>query len=63
MLCQRMHCVIVYTGPLNIRGTHEDPQAGMYGARRIPYSVYAIGGANRPTHEGAIATVEALDFT
>ena len=26
-------------------------------------TVYCIGGANRPTHEGAIATVEALDFT
>jgi hypothetical protein len=26
-------------------------------------TVYAIGGANRPTHEGAVATVEALDFT
>ncbi|MCV7075242.1 Kelch repeat-containing protein [Mycobacterium szulgai] len=25
-------------------------------------TVYCIGGANRPTHEGAIATVEALDF-
>ena len=25
--------------------------------------VYVIGGANRPTHEGAVATVEALDFT
>ena len=25
-------------------------------------TVYVIGGANRPTHEGAIATVEALDF-
>jgi serine/threonine-protein kinase PknK len=24
--------------------------------------VYAIGGANRPTHEGPIAMVEALDF-
>jgi len=26
-------------------------------------TVYCIGGANRPTHEGPIATVEALDFT
>lgn len=25
-------------------------------------TVYCIGGANRPTHEGAVATVEALDF-
>ncbi len=25
-------------------------------------TIYCIGGANRPTHEGAIATVEALDF-
>jgi serine/threonine-protein kinase PknK len=25
-------------------------------------TVYVIGGANRPTHEGPIATVEALDF-
>ncbi|OBG69075.1 serine/threonine-protein kinase [Mycobacterium sp. E3305] len=25
-------------------------------------TVYCIGGANRPTHEGPIATVEALDF-
>ena len=23
---------------------------------------YCDGGANRPTHEGAVATVEALDF-
>jgi serine/threonine protein kinase/N-acetylneuraminic acid mutarotase len=26
-------------------------------------TVYCIGGANRPTHESAVATVEALDFT
>ncbi|OBH75637.1 protein kinase [Mycobacterium mantenii] len=26
-------------------------------------TVYCIGGANRPTHEGPVATVEALDFT
>ncbi|WP_319434766.1 protein kinase domain-containing protein [Mycobacterium sp. RTGN5] len=26
-------------------------------------TVYVIGGANRPTHEGAVATVEALDFS
>lgn len=26
-------------------------------------TVYCIGGANRPTHEGPIATVEALDFS
>ncbi|PRC62462.1 hypothetical protein C6A85_02915, partial [Mycobacterium sp. ITM-2017-0098] len=26
-------------------------------------TVYAIGGADRPTHEGPVATVEALDFT
>jgi N-acetylneuraminic acid mutarotase len=26
-------------------------------------TVYCIGGADRPTHEGPIATVEALDFT
>ena len=26
-------------------------------------TVYSIGGANRPTHEGAVATVEALDFS
>ncbi|OBB92223.1 serine/threonine-protein kinase [Mycobacterium sp. 852002-40037_SCH5390672] len=25
-------------------------------------TVYCIGGANRPTHEGPVATVEALDF-
>ncbi len=25
-------------------------------------TVYCIGGANRPTHEGPIATIEALDF-
>jgi N-acetylneuraminic acid mutarotase len=25
-------------------------------------TVYVIGGADRPTHEGAVATVEALDF-
>lgn len=25
-------------------------------------TIYVIGGANRPTHEGAVATVEALDF-
>jgi serine/threonine-protein kinase PknK len=25
-------------------------------------TVYCIGGANRPTHEGAVATIEALDF-
>ena len=25
-------------------------------------TVYCIGGANRPTHEGPIATVEALNF-
>jgi serine/threonine protein kinase/N-acetylneuraminic acid mutarotase len=26
-------------------------------------TVYVIGGANRPTHEGPVAAVEALDFT
>ena len=26
-------------------------------------TVYCIGGADRPTHESAVATVEALDFT
>ena len=26
-------------------------------------AVYCIGGADRPTHESAVATVEALDFT
>lgn len=26
-------------------------------------TVYVIGGADRPTHEGPVATVEALDFT
>jgi serine/threonine protein kinase/N-acetylneuraminic acid mutarotase len=26
-------------------------------------TVYCIGGANRPTHEGPVATVEALDFS
>ncbi|MGZ4561612.1 MAG: Kelch repeat-containing protein, partial [Mycobacteriaceae bacterium] len=26
-------------------------------------TVYVIGGANRPTHEGAVATIEALDFS
>jgi N-acetylneuraminic acid mutarotase len=26
-------------------------------------TVYVIGGADRPTHESAVATVEALDFT
>ena len=26
-------------------------------------TVYCIGGANRPTHEGAVATIEALDFS
>jgi serine/threonine-protein kinase PknK len=28
----------------------------------VDNAVYCIGGANRPTHEGPIATVEALDF-
>jgi hypothetical protein len=28
----------------------------------VANTVYCIGGANRPTHEGPIATVEALDF-
>jgi len=26
-------------------------------------TVYCIDGANRPTHEGAVATIEALDFS
>lgn len=26
-------------------------------------TVYVIGGANRPTHEGPVGTIEALDFT
>lgn len=29
----------------------------------VDSTVYCIGGANRPTHEGPVATVEALDFT
>ncbi|OBF10736.1 serine/threonine-protein kinase [Mycobacterium sp. 852002-10029_SCH5224772] len=28
----------------------------------VGHTVYCIGGANRPTHEGPVATVEALDF-
>lgn len=28
----------------------------------VGQTVYCIGGANRPAHEGAVATVEALDF-
>jgi hypothetical protein len=26
-------------------------------------TVYCIGGADRPTHEGPVSTVEALDFS
>ena len=26
-------------------------------------TVYSIGGADRPTHEGPVSTVEALDFS
>jgi hypothetical protein len=26
-------------------------------------TLYCIGGADRPSHEGPVATVEALDFT
>jgi serine/threonine-protein kinase PknK len=26
-------------------------------------TVYCIGGANRPTHEGPVSTIEALDFS
>jgi hypothetical protein len=29
----------------------------------VDSAVYCIGGADRPSHEGPIATVEALDFT
>lgn len=29
----------------------------------VGLTVYVIGGADRPTHEGPVATVEALDFT
>ncbi|WP_277816353.1 Kelch repeat-containing protein, partial [Mycolicibacterium phlei] len=29
----------------------------------VGQTVYCIGGADRPTHEGAVADVEALDFT
>ena len=29
----------------------------------VGQTVYCIGGADRPTHESAVATVEALDFT
>ena len=29
----------------------------------VNQTVYCIGGADRPSHEGPIATVEALDFT
>jgi serine/threonine protein kinase/N-acetylneuraminic acid mutarotase len=29
----------------------------------VDQTVYCIGGADRPSHEGPIATVEALDFT
>lgn len=28
----------------------------------VGQTVYCIGGANRPAHEGAVATIEALDF-
>jgi hypothetical protein len=29
----------------------------------VDSTVYTIGGADRPSHEGPVATVEALDFT
>ena len=29
----------------------------------VNQTVYCIGGADRPSHEGPIANVEALDFT
>jgi serine/threonine-protein kinase PknK len=29
----------------------------------VANTVYVIGGANRPTHQGPVATIEALDFT
>jgi hypothetical protein len=29
----------------------------------VDSAVYVIGGADRPSHEGPIATAEALDFT
>src|SRR4029453_7405330 len=38
------------------------PRPGQVGAA-VGSAVYCIGGADRPSHEGAIATVEALDFT
>jgi hypothetical protein len=28
----------------------------------VDSALYCIGGADRPSHEGPIATVEALDF-
>ena len=28
----------------------------------VGHTIYVIGGANRPSHEGGTATVEALDF-
>jgi hypothetical protein len=29
----------------------------------VDSALYCIGGADRPSHDGPIATVEALDFT
>jgi hypothetical protein len=28
----------------------------------VGHTIYVIGGANRPSHEGGTATVESLDF-
>ena len=36
---------------------------GSYGATFIDGRVVVVGGANRPSHEGGISTVEALDFS
>ena len=43
-------------------GADPDPRHGEVVAA-VGNTVYCIRGANRPTHEGPVSTIEALDFS
>ena len=49
-------------GEVDLTAADTDPRHGEVVAT-VGNTVYCIGGANRPSHEGGVATVEALDFT
>ena len=52
----------ISNGKWTTPGADRTPRHGQVVAA-VGSTVYCIGGADRPSHEGPVATVEALDFT